>query len=181
MTTLVALRDQPFQLLRELDDRIRAARLDAANTVQDIWSGLGIRVRERTFVIPQHEIREVIAPLPLVRVPKGPGFLMGICNVRGTLEPVNDLGLLMGEKAIDNHRRKHLVVLNSRFVPAAFMVDEVLGYRQFVPTDQCHEWVGQAGEASPYLLGAFTREAQVWLVLSLHRVVRSAAFLQASS
>lgn len=181
MNTLVALRDKPFQLLRTLDSRMRAARLDATNSVQDVWSGLGIRVRERTFVIPQHEIREVIAPLPLVRVPKGPRFLMGICNVRGTLESVNDLGLLMGEKAIEDYRRKRLVVLNSRFVPAAFMVDEVIGYRQFLPTEQCHEWVGQAGEARPFLLGAFTREAQVWLVLSLHRVVRSAVFLQASS
>lgn len=181
MTNLVALQDQPFQLLRELDTRIRAARLDSPNAIQDIWSGLGVRIRERLFVVPQHEIREVVSPLPLVRVPKGPPFLMGICNVRGTLEPVNDLGLLIGERAIEDHRGRRLIILNSRYIPAAFMVDEVLGYRQFVPADQCHEWVSQAGAAGPFLLGAFTREAQVWLVLSLHRLVRSTAFLQASS
>lgn len=182
MNTLAGIADQPFELLQAMDARFRAVRLDASSaTSQNLWSGLAIRVRDRSYLVPRSEVREVTPPVPLTRVPGGQEFILGIANIRGVLEPVTDLGRLWGEPPISEHRDRRLLVLNSRQIPAAFIVDGVLGYRQFVPADQRHEMVEKAGKVSPFLLGAFTREAQVWLVLSLHKVARSDLFMQAGS
>ena len=179
MNTLAGIADQPFELLQALDARFRAARLDATSAAsQNLWSGLAFRLRDRTYLVPRGEVREVIPPVPLTRVPGGKDFLMGVANIRGVLKPVTDLGRLWGEPPISERRDQRLLVLNSRQIPAAFIVDGVLGYRQFVPADQRHELVEKAGTVSPFLLGAFTREAQIWLVLSLHKVARSSLFTQ---
>jgi len=181
MSDLAALRNQPFALLQALDARLRAARLDIAAEPGSGWSGLAFRLRNRWLVTPQSEVSEVVPVPALTRVPGAKSFLAGIANVRGVLLPVTDLAQLLDEPAQPPHRDQRLLVLNSQRIPAAFLVDAVLGYRPFQPADQRHELVGQAGAIAPWLLGAFVRDAQPWLVLSLQRLARADAFVQAGA
>jgi twitching motility protein PilI len=173
---LRALRDHPFELLEKLEERLRAARIDYAAGQQEYWVGLGFRMGEGWMVAPKDEVREVIVPPPLTRVPRTRPWFSGVANVRGNLLPVVDLLQLIGLGAHVAGDRARVLVLNSDEVPVGFLVDEVAGYRQFVPPDQKPALVEGSGAIEPYLLGAFERDNRVWRAFSLYKVAQSDAF-----
>ena len=178
-SALTALRDDPFALLLALEQRLQTARVDLAAGSAQFWTGLGFRLGDRWLVAPREEVREVIALPPLARVPGARPWLLGLANVRGGLLPVCDLHRLLGEEHNALARNSRVLVYNSDRVPAGFLVDEVSGYRQFSPADQRKELVADAGVLTPFLLGAFVRESQPWLALSLHKVVMGESFNRA--
>ena len=176
---LLSLRDDPFELLAELERRLQTSRVDLAAGAAQYWTGLGFRLGDRWIVAPREDVREVIVTPPLTRVPGARPWLLGVANVRGGLLPVCDLTRLLGEEHHAMARSSRVLVYNNDRVPAGFLVDEVVGYRQFAPADQRMEMVAGSGNLKPYLLGAFVREGEPWHALSLHKVVAGEAFNRA--
>lgn len=178
--SLLDLRDRPYELLAELESRLLKARLDLGSAaVAQLWTGLGFRLGRSWLVVPREEVREVILPPGLTRVPGARPWLLGVANVRGSLLPVCDMQRLVGGEPEAHGRGTRVMVFNSDRIPAGFLVDEVAGYRQFTPNEQRPELMDDAGTLRPYLLGAFAHEGQPWLAMSLHRLTRSAPFRQA--
>ena len=175
----LALRDDPFALLLALEQRLQTARVDLAAGSTQFWTGLGFRLGERWLVAPREDVREVIALPALTRVPGSRPWLLGLANVRGGLLPVCDVHRLIGEEHNALARNSRVLVYNSDRIPAGFLVDEVSGYRQFAPGDQRMEMTADAGPLAPYLLGAFVRETQTWLAMSLHKLAMGDAFNRA--
>lgn len=173
---LRALRQSPFDLLLQFEAQLRSARLDISAGQQQFWVGLGFRIADDWFVAPKADVREVIPPLSMTRVPGARPWMMGVANLRGNLLPVCDLGRLLGHEHDRSGKATRLLVFNSDRVPVGFLVDEVAGYRQFTPAEQRHEMVSSAGDYKPYLLGAFVREGQPWLAMSLHKIATSDAY-----
>src|ERR1700756_1051520 len=93
---LYAMAGQPYDLLFALENRLRVARLDIAAGQTQSWTGLGFRLREHWLVAPREDGREVITMPKLTRVPGGKPWLLGVANVRGSLLPITDLGLMLG-------------------------------------------------------------------------------------
>ena len=179
---LRALRDDPFALLLALEQRLRSVRLDAAVAgVTEVWQGLAYRIGDRWLVSPKGDVREVIPPPRVTRVPNARPWLSGVANARGSLLTVVDLKQLTGggHASSGDSRSARVLVLNSESVPAGFVVDEVAGYRQFTVVDQAKPSVAQDDPLEPYLLGAFAREGRSWLVLSLHRLANSESLRRA--
>lgn len=176
---LRALRDQPFELLTLLESRLRAARLDSVAVQAQQWLGLGFRIGDQWLAAPREDVREVIVPPRVTRVPNARPWLLGVANVRGSLLTVIDLPQLLGAGATPAGRAARVLVFHSDRLPAGFLVDEVAGYRQFAPNEQRRELLDPAGPYAPYALGAFVREGQPWLALSLHKVTAAEAFMQA--
>lgn len=174
---LLDLQDRPYELLAALETRLLAARLDlGASAVSQLWTGLGFRLGTHWLVVPREEVREVILPPAMTRVPGARPWLLGVANVRGSLLPVCDVHRLLGGEPVAPDRGTRVMVFNSDRVPAGFLVDEVAGYRQFTPNEQRPELMDGIGPLRPYLLGAFAHEGHPWLALSLHRLTRSAPF-----
>jgi twitching motility protein PilI len=178
-TDLAELRDSPYLALAELEADVRAARVDVVAGQASVWVGLGFRLRDVWCVTPREDVREVITLPRLTRVPAARPWLTGVANVRGNLLPVTDLGELLGMPRITTARPNRVLVLNSDRIPAGFLVDEVVGYRQFVPSDQRHELTASAPELAPYVLGGFSRDNRSWLVVSLRRLAGSPIFTSA--
>lgn len=176
---LRALQNQPFELLLHFDARLRAIRLDMAAGQAETWSGLGFRVNDTWFAAPRDDVLEVIVPPPVTRVPNARAWLLGIANVRGNLLTVVDLRQFLGLPPTEPQRTQRILVLNSSRMPAGFLVDEVAGHRQFTPNEQRHREAIQADQFAPYLLGAFVREGQPWLAMSLHKIAQSQTIKQA--
>jgi twitching motility protein PilI len=176
---LRALRNNPFDLLVKLEERLRTARLDYSAGQLESWIGLGFRLGEHWLVAPREDVREVIPPPELTRVPRAKPWFLGLGNVRGNLLPVVDLAGLLGMPTRRQPGSGRVLVLNSERVPVGFVVDEVAGYRQFAPADQRHRLIEGTGVLQPYLLGAFEREGRSWLAFSLHKVANDKTFLQA--
>lgn len=171
--SLRELREDPYRLLAELDRRLRAMRADAASGTSQIWQGLAFRQGERWLVTPKDDVREVIPPPRVTRVPNAKPWLAGVANVRGSLLTLVDLGLLSGGDGSAGGRTARVLVLNSDQMPAGFLVDEVAGYRQFTIAEQARPEIAPGDVMSPYVLGGFVREGRAWQVLSLHKLAES--------
>lgn len=169
---LRALREDPFELLAELDRRFRAARLRATANSAETWQGLAFRLGNRWMLAPRDDVREVIQPPRLTRVPHARSWLSGIANVRGSLYSLVDLGRLFGGTPAAG-RAARVLVLNSDRVAAGFLVDEVAGYRQFSAADQAAPEIAAEDPIAPFVLGGFEREQGGWIVLSLRRLAQS--------
>ena len=172
----------PFELLLALERRLRGARAGgrspAAAASRDAYNGLAFRVREHWLVAPADDIREVTGRPRLTRVPGARAWLLGVGNVRGSLLPVTDLGALLDCGPAGEARDQRVLVLNQDGLPAGFLVDEVAGYRRFLPDDQ-RPSIASPPAFQPWRLGAFHREGRDWQVLSLVRLARSERFTRA--
>ena len=124
----------------------------------------------------------MLPPPEYTRVPGAKPWLLGIANVRGDLLPLIDLRRLLGNDSTPISRTTRVLVYNADQTPAGFLVDEVAGFRRFNPPDQRHELVPDEGDAlNPYLIGAFVRDGQLWLAMSLSKLVTSPAFQNAAA
>ncbi|WP_439641897.1 chemotaxis protein CheW [Nevskia sp.] len=171
----------PFELLRALERQLRGAPGDhgrPAGSAPLAWTGLAFRLRDQRLLVPGDEIREVTGRPRLTRVPGARDWLLGVANVRGSALPVTDLGALLDGGPAGEAREQRLLVLQQDGPPAAFLVDDVIGYRRFVPEDQ-RPSITAAPALQPWRLGAFHRDGQDWLVLSLKRLARSDLFIRA--
>jgi twitching motility protein PilI len=182
--SLRALRDRPFELLKELEKRSRAV---AASNVTEAeageeWVGVAFRMGGETFLVAREETREVLGyPAVVTRIPGAKGWVKGLANVRGALMPMLDLRQFLGSGATTAGRNTRIVVVNHRDVPAGLMVDEVLGFRRFAESEFNAEAPPTVIRCDSYLAGAFRRGGEVWPVLSLKTLVESQSFLQAAS
>ena len=170
------LRDHPFELLQRIESRLHATRLDIVAGQAQNWSGLGFRLGNTWLVAPRDDVREIIVPPRLTRIPNARPWLLGVANVRGALLGVIDLGQFLGGASASAPRTQRLLVYNSDRFPVGFLVDEIAGNRQFVASEQRAELPEGADAFLPYLLGAFVRDGQPWLAFSLHKLAMADSF-----
>ena len=182
--SLRSLRDRPFELLKELERRSRtvtAASAPEAGAGRE-WVGVAFRMGGETFLVAREETREVLGyPAAITRIPGAKSWVKGLANVRGQLLPMLDLRQFLGSGATTPGRNTRVVMVNHRDIPAALIVDEVLGFRRFAESEFDAEAPPTVIRCDIYLAGAFRRGGEVWPVLSLKSLVESQNFLQAAS
>jgi twitching motility protein PilI len=182
--SLRALRDRPFELLKELEKRSRAVVTGAVAESQAgrEWVGVAFRMGGETFLVAREETREVLGyPAVVTRIPGAKSWVKGLANIRGQLLPMLDLRQFLGSGATVSGRNTRIVVVNHREIPAGLMVDEVLGFRRFAEAEFNAEAPPTVIRCDSFLAGAFRRGGEVWPVLSLKSLVESPSFLQAAS
>jgi twitching motility protein PilI len=181
---LRSMRDRPYELLRELDRRARAA----AQGAQEVavtgpeWVGIAFRLGGEAFLLAREETREVMSyPPSVTRVPGARSWIRGLSNVRGQLLPVIDLRAFLGSGTTSPSRSTRVLVANHREIPAGLLVDEVMGFRRFAETEFTADLPPTLLRCERYLAGAFRRGAEVWPVFSLRSLLESPQFLQAAA
>ena len=181
---LKALRDQPFDLLAELERRGRAVSAQVADDSPATreWVGIALRMAGETYLVARDETREVLSvPPTLTRVPGARPWLRGIANVRGQILPVLDLRQFLGSGITAPTRSTRIVVVNHREIPAGLLVDEVLGFRRFAESEFSGDAPPTVVRCDRFLAGAFRRGAEQWPVLSLRTLVESPSFQDAAA
>jgi twitching motility protein PilI len=184
MQSLKALREKPFELLRELEKLARTALAaqgrDAASERE--WVGVALRMSAENFLVARDETREVLGyPSVVTRVPGAKPWIRGVANVRGQLLPVVDLRAFLGSGVTNISRSARVIVANHREVPAGLLVDEVLGFRRFSDGEFSGTTPPTIARCERYLAGAFRRGAETWPVFSLRSLLESPEFLQAAA
>jgi twitching motility protein PilI len=181
---LRSLRDQPYELLRELDRRARGAaqgKPEAAVAGAE-WVGIAFRLGGEAFLMARDETREVMSfPASVTRVPGAKGWVRGLSNLRGQLLPIIDLRAFLGSGTTSVTRATRLLVANHREIPAGLLVDEVMGFRRFYDSEFSAELPPTLLRCERYLAGAFKRGAEVWPVFSVRTLLESQPFLQAAA
>jgi twitching motility protein PilI len=181
---LRALRDRPYELLRELDRRARTAAQGQpeAAAAGNEWVGIAFRLGGEAFLLAREETREVMGyPASVTRVPGAKSWIRGLSNVRGQLLPVIDVRAFLGSGATTVTRVTRVLVANHREIPAGLMVDEVMGFRRFYESEFSADLPPTLLRCERYLAGAFKRGAEVWPVFSVRTLLESQQFLQAAA
>src|SRR5262245_26261079 len=182
--TLKSLRDQPFELLRELERRARVAMTGKGRDVgtDREWVGVAFRLGSENFLVAREETREVLGfPTMLTRVPGARSWVRGLANVRGQLLSVVDLRSFLNAGTTSSGRSSRVLVAHHREVPAGLLVDEVLGFRRFADAEFSATVPPTILRCERYLAGAFKRGNESWPVFSLRSLLESPEFLQAAA
>lgn len=182
--SLQSLIGQPFKLLLAIEQRARdaVARRQGSSEAVEEWIGVAFRLGSERFVTSRADVREVLpAPDQLTRVPGSKPWLRGIANVRGQLLTIVDLKAFLGAGPMHADRKSRLLMLASREVPTAIVVDEVLGFRRFAQAE--------FNEVSPvtdircehYLAGSFRRDSESYPLFDMQRLLKDPSFLHAGA
>ena len=84
------------------------------------------RLGEEEYGVDVDRVQEIIrVPETLIRVPKAPGFVEGLVNLRGSVLPVVDLRTRLGLERGERDERQRIVVLSVAGVRTGFVVDSV--------------------------------------------------------
>lgn len=181
VTPLRSLRDQPFELLLELERRsIRAAAGRGLETgAQNEWVGVAFRIGEHLFVTPRMQVREILTYPGVTRVPGSKSWLKGLSNVRGQLLPIIDMNEFFGGEETLAGRSTRIIAINHEEIPAGLLVDEVRGFRRF-GHEEMKAATAPAPGFAPFVTGLFERGEEYWHVMDMMRLVESQTFLQAA-
>ena len=91
------------------------------------------------FAADIRHTREVVVLADRTSVPRAPGYVLGVANLRGNVVPVVDLGQVLGWPARSADASLRTIVLEHGGIQIAVPADEVLGLESFetvVPRDE---------------------------------------------
>lgn len=75
------------------------------------------------------KVKEIIGLMPITTVPRTPGYVKGVINLRGKVIPVVDLRLKFGITVMDYNERTCIIVVEirrkERTIPMGIVVDSV--------------------------------------------------------
>ena len=83
-----------------------------AVAVKETSQFLTFVVADEEYAIPILRVREILAYVPLTRVPRAPKFITGVMNLRGTVVPVVDLRLKLGLDATAITSRTCIIIVD---------------------------------------------------------------------
>ncbi|MDH3509380.1 MAG: chemotaxis protein CheW [Gammaproteobacteria bacterium] len=182
-TELRSLKQHPFDLLQELEIRSKAALAGATGGAVNVeeWVGIGFSLADEPFIVAREKIREVLmVPALITRVPGAKSWVRGLANIRGHLLPIVDLKAFLGAGTNNVHRDARVLVLNSVEFSVGLIVDEVFGFRRFLAREHSSTAPQTVVRCDRYLEGAYERSNEVWPVLSIDLLLRSAEFQRAA-
>lgn len=84
---------RPGQALWALPAAPGAAEGEASEALVELCA---FRAGEEEYVVDLRRVREILQPLPVTAVPRGPAFLDGVMDVRGEVLPVLDVRRRLG-------------------------------------------------------------------------------------
>lgn len=173
---LASLRDRPFALLAALAARAEEVLRRRGEGTREAGArvGLAFRARDAWFVVPREDIREILFPLPLARLPRARPWLLGLANVRGSLVAVTDFGQFLGSGPGEPSARTRWLWINHPRLPAALLVDEVAGFRRLVTAEE------RPADGAAFLGGVQTIGGRPYRRLDVPRLAEDRAFLEAA-
>jgi twitching motility protein PilI len=177
---LRSLKEHPFDLLREMERRSKAAIAGAAgDDVENVeeWVGIAVRLADEHFIVARDAVREILMmPSAVTRVPGANTWIKGLANVRGHLLSIVDLRAFLGNGTSDVGRAARVLVLNSSEFPVALMVDEVFGFRRFLEREHNAAVPEMTIRCEQYLKGSYHRGDDNWPVFDVMGLLQSDDF-----
>lgn len=76
---------------------------------------LRMAVGPEVLAVPIDEVREILQVARLTPLPRTPGFVRGVMNLRGSVVPVIDLGARLGQAPAEVGRRSCVVIVQPAF------------------------------------------------------------------
>ncbi len=84
------------------------------------------RLNDKDFGLDVSCVREILLPKEIYPVPKAPGFVEGVINVRGHMVAVVDLRKKLCLKDVQSHPHVRIIICHVRRFIVGVLVDDVL-------------------------------------------------------
>jgi len=136
---------------------------------------LTFSLAEEEYGIGILKIKEIIGMMPITTVPRTPGFVKGVINLRGKVIPVMDLRLRFDMEEIEYTERTCIVVVEiegtSGTVMIGVVVDSVSEVLNIKGEDVEETPTFGAKMNTDYILGMAKMEGGVKILLDIDRVL----------
>lgn len=162
--------------LREFQTRL-AEKLKAAEAAKGVSSKLGFIAGGKHWLVDLNQINEVVTVPTLTEVPWAKSWFVGVASVRGALYGCVDLAAYLGLAEPLPPGEARILLAHPRFgVNAALRVERALGLRGIA--DLVPEPV--EADAEPWQVSRWhDREGQLWIEISMERLVTRPDYLEA--
>lgn len=122
-----ALREEVEELGGTTGDMETVNDTVAISTTGEVEQQLVIfRLREEEYGIPVESVQEIVrVPEQMTVVPRAPGFVEGVINLRGEVLPVIDQRRRFSLESVERNDRQRIVVVRVRGQLLGFIVDSV--------------------------------------------------------
>ncbi len=121
------------------------------------------------------KVREIIGLLPVTPVPRTPGYVKGVINLRGKVIPVVDLRLKFDMEAMEYNERTCIIVVEigngSSSIQMGIVVDSVSEVLNINSTELEKTPVFGARLDTDYILGMAKMGGEVKILLDIDRVL----------
>lgn len=144
-----------------------------ANTADALLGGkyLSFFLGREEYALGILKVQEIIGLMPISPVPRMPGYIRGVLNLRGKIVPVMELRSRFGLPSSEDTKETCIIVVQQHDYRMGVLVDRVsevtdIGQAQIeeVPT------FGIAGK-SQYLAGIAKKGDSVKMIVDVHRVL----------
>lgn len=100
--------------------------IEQADDLDDDEQVVVFRLDKEEFGVPINSVQEILrVPEELIHVPKAPGFVEGVINLRGSVLPVIDLRMRLGMSRVERSDAQRIMVFLIANVRTGFIVDSV--------------------------------------------------------
>lgn len=130
------------------------------------------RVGGEEYVVDIRRVREIIRPVPITRVRKGPKFVEGVISLRGSVIPIVDLRRRFDLPAEESPDRKIMIMaIEGRAL--GLIVDAVTEVVR-VPRGDIRPAPGLLeGDQAPYFLGVCHYHSRTLVLLNVKNIITS--------
>lgn len=174
----------PLLLLQELELKAKRAAhgLPQQMDIQTTWDAIGFGLMGQRLVVAMKDVREILTPPAMTRIPGARAWVLGLANIRGNLMPILDLQGFLTNELAGNKRRSRVLVVSRRGVTAGLMVDEVYGMRHFLDEEFSSQHVSAAGMAlESYLVGSYRQTGEQWGVFDMNKLFETPEFMKVAA
>jgi purine-binding chemotaxis protein CheW len=141
-------------------------------TRDDIVQLAAFTVGTEEYVVDIMRLREILRPMPITRVRKGPKFVEGVINLRGSVIPIIDLRRRF-ELPAEGHPLRKIVIVSIDGRVLGLVVDGVTEVVR-VPRSSIRQAPGLLdGERAPYFLGVVGYRGRTLILLNVKNIVDS--------
>ncbi len=129
------------------------------------------RLGDEEYSVDILRVQEIIRHTELTRVPKAPGFVDGVINLRGKVIPVLDLRKRFGLDAIEKTNETRIIVVDINDKTVGFKVDAVSEVLR-LPADTVEDAPEILTDAdSGYIKGVGKMEGRLIILLEVSKIL----------
>lgn len=139
----------------------------------DLIQLVTFRIGEEEFGVDILAVQEIIRTMAITKVPKAPGFVEGVINLRGKVIPIVDLRKRFGLPGRPHDKHTRMIVIQLGTMVVGFMVDSVSEVLRIPANTIDAPPAVVSGLESDYISGVGKLEDRLLIMLDLHRLLSS--------
>ena len=128
-------------------------------------------IGEEEFGVDILKVQEIIRTMEITKVPKAPGFVEGVINLRGKVIPIIDLRRRFGLSSKEHDKHTRIIVIEINNMIVGFVVDSVSEVLRIPASTVEPPPAGVAGMESEYISGVGKLQDRLLILLDLDRLL----------